>query len=745
MSIALPPTFDISEYYPFSKDGIEQIKHNRWAKNQWPIVYFIDNKEKKKKCYIGESTNAVARMCTHLANPEKAILNQVLMIGSEWFNKSATLDIEATLIRYMSAEGGYELLNGNYGLKTHNYYERKVYREVFELIWEELKKRKIVRRSLTEIESTPVFKFSPYKSLNEDQYKSLLEIMEGLTTKQSNQIFVEGNAGTGKTILATFLMKLLKTDISLVTDEEEEMDGSNGTLKEIKYIKEFQQKYPNARIGLVIAMDSLRSTLKEVFKHIPKLSAGMVISPSQAIKGEKYDLLIVDEAHRLRQYKNLGWMGTFRKNNKAQGFDDSGTELDWILNNSKNQIFFYDRDQEVRPSDIDEKRFLDLISKKATLKLKLRSQMRVMGGADYITFVDELLHVKRSGTELFEMNEYELKVFSSIKDMQQELQKREKQYELCRMIAGYSWHWSSKKEKRAMDIEIEGISFQWNQVNRDWINSPNAINEIGCIHTTMGYDLNYGAVIFGPEISYNPDKRSIEIDPDQYHDKYGKKGVPLEKLKSYIVNIYKNMMYRGIRGTFLYACDPALRDYLMQYIPVFDNGELAQSHELTMLSEEEARHNNRAVPFIDILAAAGSFSDDHLPGEQKWIVLPEDGNDLIDKDSYFVCQVSGESMNREIKNGSYCLFRFDKGGSREGEIVLVQSMEIQDADFGAGYTVKRYHSIKHTTEVGWKHQAIILKPSSDDPRYQDIRLTENVLHSLKVVGIFKKILKYKTN
>lgn len=741
MSTALPVILvDISEPYPFSKDGLEKVKQNRWAKSQWPLVYFINGEKRKKKCYIGESTNGVARISTHLTSPKKAMLEQVLVIGSDSFNKSATLDIESSLIRYMSAEGSYELLNGNYGLKTHNYYERKVYREAFTQIWEELKNRQIVNRSLTDIENSPIFKYSPFKSLNEDQYNSLLEILDGLTTKQSNQIFVEGSAGTGKSILATFLMKLLKSEIGLSDDEEEEIDSSNGTLREIRYIRQFQQKYPNARIGLVIAMDSLRGTLKEVFSKIPNLNAGMVISPSETLKGEKYDLLIVDEAHRLRQYKNIGWRGAFRKNNEKQGFDNTGTELDWIQNNSRNQIFFYDRDQEVRPSDIDESRFLNLLGNKATLKLKLRSQMRVMGGADYITFVDELLRVQRAGKGQLEMDEYELKIFNSISNMQRELLQREKLYGLCRMIAGFSWPWSSKTNKQAIDIKIEGIDFQWNLVSRDWINSPTAINEIGCIHTTMGYDLNYGAVIFGPEISYNPEKQRIEIDPDQYYDKYGKQGVDDKKLKDYIVNIYKNMMYRGIRGTFVYACDPALRDYLKLHIPAFDNETPASSPVLTMISAEEAQHNSRAIPFIDIVAAAGSFSDQHLPEQQKWVVLPEDQNDLANKDGYFVCQVVGESMNQKIKNGSYCLFRRDEGGSRDGEIVLVQSTEIQDADFGAGYTVKKYHSDKNINEDGWQHKSIILKPLSDDPRYQDIKLSEDALHSLMVVGIFKKVL-----
>lgn len=733
MSTAFPEILiDISEPYSFNKEGLEQIKQNRWAKNQWPLVYFIDSKGQKKKCYIGESTHAITRIASHLANMEKAVLDQILLIGSDWFNKSATLDIESSLIRYISAEGSYDLMNGNYGLKTHNYYERKVYREVFSRIWEQLIVRQVVRRSLTDIENSPIFKYSPYKSLNEDQYRSLLEILDGLTTKQSNRIFVKGSAGTGKTILATYLMKLLKSDID-VADNEEELDSSNGTLREIRYIRQFQQQYPNARIGLVIAMDSLRATLKDVFSKMPDLNASMVISPSNTFKGPQYDLLIVDEAHRLRQYKNISWMGAFKKNNDKLKLDNTGTELDWILSNSKNQIFFYDRDQEVRPSDVNESRFLDLLSKKATLKLKLHSQMRVMGGSDYITFVDELLRLEREKTEQFEVAEYELKVFDSIIDMQHVLQERERKYGLCRMIAGYSWPWSSKKDKEAMDIEIEGIHFQWNQVSRDWINSPTAINEIGCIHTTMGYDLNYGAVIFGPEISYNSARQCIEIDPDQYHDKYGKQGVDTKQLKNYIINIYKNMMYRGIRGTFVYACDAALREYLKQHMPVYT----VELRTFNILSAEEALNNNCAVAFVDIVAAAGSFSDNQLSEHQQWIEISED---IKDKNNYFVCKVVGASMNKIIESGSYCLFRRDTGGSREGKIVLVQSTDIQDADFGSGYTVKQYHSVKHITEEGWQHKSIILKPLSDDPTYQDIELSEDALLSLKVLGIFERAL-----
>lgn len=97
-------------------------------------------------------------------------------------------------------------------------------------------------------------------------------------------------------------------------------------------------------------------------------------------------------------------------------------------------------------------------------------------------------------------------------------------------------------------------------------------------------------------------------------------------------------------------------------------------------------------------------------------------------------------MNKKIPNGSYCLFKRDEGGSREGKIVLVQSTYIQDADFGSGYTVKQYHSEKRVDEDGWRHASITLKPMSDDPTYEEIKLEGEELRELRVVGVFVEVV-----
>ncbi|SOE04418.1 Uncharacterized conserved protein [Rathayibacter rathayi NCPPB 2980 = VKM Ac-1601] len=58
-------------------------------------------------------------------------------------------------------------------------------------------------------------------------------------------------------------------------------------------------------------------------------------------------------------------------------------------------------------------------------------------------------------------------------------------------MAGYAWKWISKKDKDAFDIRIDGVALRWNSTQRDWINSPGAIDEVGSIHTVQGYDLTY--------------------------------------------------------------------------------------------------------------------------------------------------------------------------------------------------------------------------------------------------------------
>jgi DUF2075 family protein len=147
------------------------------------------------------------------------------------------------------------------------------------------------------------------------------------------------------------------------------------------------------------------------------------------------------------------------------------------------------------------------------------------------------------------------------------VKKRNKEVKLSRVVAGYSWKWRSKKKPNLKDIVIENCELKWNSPVKNWIHSTNAINEVGCIHTTQGYDLNYAGVIFGKEISYDPKKNEIIIIKENYCDINGKSGIlNPNDLKDYILNIYATLLQRGIRGTYVYVCDPALKAYFSKHI-----------------------------------------------------------------------------------------------------------------------------------------------------------------------------------
>ncbi len=554
--------------YPFSDKVADLIREDNLVQESWPLVYIIKD-DNLKEAYVGETTNVISRMYNHWHNKDRSKLKNLHLITCSLFNKSATLDIEASLIKYISGDGKYKLQNGNAGLAMHEFYEKRRYEELFSRIWKELQARKITKNSIADINNSDLFKYSPYKTLSSDQQIAIFEMISTLCDSNKGSLFVEGSAGTGKTILAIYLFKLLKSDIDeYVLDEFDSVDKD-----QVELFLKLKEKFPDPKVALVIPMKSLRTTLKNVFKSIKGLSASMVVSPFSITK-EKYDLLIVDEAHRLKRKVNLsspGEYSQFNNNNKKLGFSDSGTQLDWVLKQSDYQVLFYDEKQSIKPTDIRDTDFNKLHTKPSTRKVILKSQFRVKGGNDYIQYIDDLLNCRLGESDKkFISSEYEFVMFDRIEEMVNSIKNKNHENGLSRLVAGYAWEWKSKN-KDVFDIEIENSKFKWNKTDTDWINSVEkgfAGNEVGCIHTTQGYDLNYTGVIFGHEIYFDKDKGEIKIDPKKYYDKNGKNTIKdPDELKRYIINIYKTLMLRGINGTYVYVCDEGLREYFRKYIP----------------------------------------------------------------------------------------------------------------------------------------------------------------------------------
>ena len=182
--------------------------------------------------------------------------------------------------------------------------------------------------------------------------------------------------------------------------------------------------------------------------------------------------------------------------------------------------------------------------------------------------------------------------------------------------------------------------------------------------------------------------------------------------------------------------DPVI-DSIYQYITT-DKKEKSklQVHEVVSLVENKISKN--LIPLYDFYAAAGTFSE--IQSEKDYTLI--EGPDNTNRNSdYFACKIVGESMNRVIPNGSVCLFKPYTGGSRNGKIVLVENIDVQDQDFNSAFTIKTYSSEKVVSEEGWEHTSIILRPNSLDDSYKNIIINEENGAEMRVVGEFISILK----
>ncbi len=146
---------------------------------------------------------------------------------------------------------------------------------------------------------------------------------------------------------------------------------------------------------------------------------------------------------------------------------------------------------------------------------------------------------------------------------------------------------------------------------------------------------------------------------------------------------------------------------------------------------------NNPIPLYDFYAAAGSFSEMQ---SEKQFTLIEGPENLNASNNYFACKIIGESMNKRIPNGSICLFKTYTGGSRNGKIVLVENMDIQDQDFNSAFTIKTYSSEKIISENNWEHTSIVLRPNSYNDSFKNIIINEENAKRMKVVGEFVKVL-----
>jgi DUF2075 family protein len=563
------------ERLPFDGEAINTWQKADRVHNNWPVVYTISD---KSQIYIGESANAASRMHQHLATPQRRHLERVQIILNERFNKSVCLDLESHLIRYFAADEKFEVLNGNAGISESDYFQRDEYRKDFEELFEQLHKEGWLTRSVPELVNSNLFKYSPFKALNSDQAIALSGILEALLgdleNENSAELVIQGDPGTGKTIVAIYLVKLIRDIAKHLPDE---IAGQDSVFAE-HFTQLNKDLLGMFRVGLVIPQQSLRKTIQDVFGKTPGLEKAMVLSPFDVGKShEPWDLLVIDEAHRLGIRANQSSAMQNKQfaeiNERLYGQDDSSiTQLDWIRHQSRYRILLIDSAQSIKPADLPKETVEKLASdaRARSQLFPLSSQMRVTGGEDYIEFVQKLLSDQPERSRGF--GTYDLRFFDNFSEMREEIKKRDSEHGLARLLSGFAWPWNSKNDKLAHDIEIDGERLFWNRTATDWVNSKTSSEEVGSIHTIQGYDLNYAGVIIGPDLGFDSENNRISFNRDNYFDVKGREnnkqlGIKYsdEDIRQYVLNIYRVLLTRGIRGTYIYVFDRDLRIQLSQF------------------------------------------------------------------------------------------------------------------------------------------------------------------------------------
>lgn len=556
-------------------------------------------------------------------------------------------------------------------------------------------------------------------------FETALHLATTSTPKNKNVLLVNGGPGTGKTVVAINLLVEL-TNRELVA----------------QYVT--KNSAPRA-----VYENKLTGTLKK--SRISNLFVGsgaFTETPSNTFQG-----LIVDEAHRLNEKSGL--------------FSNLGeNQIKELIDASTFTVFFLDEDQRIHWKDIGSKtRIRDwAASLGATVtEMDLESQFRCNGSDGYLAWIDETLQIRETANTTLEGANYEFKVCESATELKELIYTRNRLNNKARMVAGYCWDWLSRRTRanpvpRDYDIKLDGDDFKakWN-LSEDgslWIVKPDSVREVGCIHTCQGLELDYVGVIIGPDLVVRDGKVVTDAAKRSGGDSSIKGYKALlktdrvaarEKADLIIKNTYRTLMTRGTKGCYVYSTDPETNRYLQTQgagalLPEFEEPEIQKSppaYPFPILSAEEAADCPNAVPVFDLKIAAGDFSKAQWLQDCQYGELPDH---FTAKPGFFLAQVVGESMNRRIPNGSWCLFRQPSDGSRNGKVVIVQSRDIQDPDTGGQYTVKIYWSEKTETEDSWSHRRIRLAPDSMDSNFKPLTLESDAVNEIRVLGEFLGII-----
>lgn len=566
----------------FEKEiNVNKDKSDNKIINDYPTVYIHTWKNQGNyEVYVGESNNIFERTREHYRNCEiegnwqsNLLKNdaELYVIGHEHFNKSLTLDIENKLIHYLTGVESVKKIHNSRGNPQNQYYPSNEFAAIFSKIWQNLRKcNEIIFPSESEVIDSAIFKSSPLHKLTSAQQSAknmiVSKIMETLLLNKRGQlIFVEGEAGTGKTVLNSSIFY----ELCYITDN---------------LVESCLEERINKKLNccLLINHKEQENVYRQIFKKLCiDGNKELVYSPTSFINryniDEPIDVAFVDEAHLLLTQGKQSYTG---KN-----------QLQDILDRAKVTIIMFDPNQILTTEQYWEYELLEKYKNKAKNNngyILLKEQLRIKANMEVIKWIDNF---SKNGlvTKLTKnIGSYDIKVFDTPKLLENAIKDKAKNMntKLSRLVATYDWPYDNRKtnDGKYWEVTIDNWHKPWNyQIERTfnknekqkikdicWAEQGHTIDEIGSTFTIQGFDLNYVGLIIGPSVKYINNK--IVFCPDcscnakATRNRTLSNGTHRKFGEQLLKNELRILMTRGINGLYIYAYDEELRKHLKKCV-----------------------------------------------------------------------------------------------------------------------------------------------------------------------------------
>ncbi|WP_204263537.1 DUF2075 domain-containing protein [Geodermatophilus normandii] len=289
-----------------------------------------------------------------------------------------------------------------------------------------------------------------------------------------------------------------------------------------------------------------------------------------------FDVLIADEAHRLRETSANRWTEAEHRTGKAQ--------VDELIDAARVPVFLLDQNQVVRPGELGTVEDIEAAARKRGLEVHhvdLSAQYRCGGSEAYIDWVERLLGLRPGGPISWDGDpNFEVHVVESPSAMEAALAAKLEEHYGARMAAGYCWPWSDPRKDGTLvpDVHIGDWARPWNlKGDRSvggappsalWASEPAGFGQVGCVYTAQGFEYNWNGVLIGPDLVWRNDRwvavRSANRDPDFRNTQR----VSDQEFDALVRNVYKVLLSRGMRGTLLFSTDVETQTFLYSLIDV---------------------------------------------------------------------------------------------------------------------------------------------------------------------------------